>query len=460
MSRKTKTLIGIFGVLVLLGGGYFGSTVWKKKKAEAAWSNTPSPRLGNLESFNLVKIEVPGIVLEKKDDVWELVSLNGDIPPAEIELDQSQVTTMTYYLASVWVERIVDEEPADLSVYGLDMPGTRAIVTDSDGKRAEYMLGDMTPSRTAYYVMEEGDPKVYIIPSYSAENMGFSLGKIRKKSLPALQLQLLARMLLEKDGKRIDISIKPELVPPYLASSFSAFIMTAPFKLVRGVDSETFYELLRPYAGGLQMENFIEDFPSSLSPYGLDNPVRFFLETGGGDLDLLIGSRQADGTHYAKLADAPGVFTVKGLESVVNARPFALVEKFALLINIDLVDKLSITGGEKNLDADFQGTGDEAVFFLNGKKAETSSFKNWYQAVVSLYADAEIPASSGVPSGASGEISVEYRLNTPPGERVSVTLVPFNRDFYALKQEGTTEFLISRNQVRRIYDAADAVIFE
>jgi len=126
------------------------------------------------------------------------------------------------------------------------------------------------------------------------------------------------------------------------------------------------------------------------------------------------------------------------------------------------VENLTVSGGEKTLSADFEGKDDDMVFFLNGKKAETKSFKDWYQAVVALMSDAEIPegrpAAAGTPG--DGEITIEYRLDTPPGERVSITLVPYNRDFYALRQEGTMEFLISRSQVRRIFETADAVVYE
>ena len=166
--------------------------------------------------------------------------------------------------------------------------------------------------------------------------------------------------------------------------------------------------------------------------------------------------------YFAKLADAAAVFIVGGLDPILNIKPFALIDKFALLINIDLVEQLRVSGGERPLSADFQGQGDDAVFFLNGKKAETKSFKTWYQAVIGLLMDAEIPAGSqaGAATPGDGEIVVEYRLNDPPGQRVSISLVPFNRDFYVLKQEGTMEFLISRNQVRNIYETADKMIFE
>ena len=463
MSRKSKTLIIILGVLVLLGGGYYGSAIWKKKKPASTSSAATAPKIGNLDSSKLVKIEVPGIVLQKNNDTWELVSLEGKNPPKGIELDQSQIQNMTYSLATVYVEQVVEETPADLSVYGLDKPSSRAVVTDSDGKRVEYILGDVAPSRTSNYIMEGGDPTVYTVSSYSADSMRFTLDKIRQRALfAAFELPTLTQFRLESPAARIEISAKPENVPPYLASSFTTFIMSSPYKLPRGVNSESFNTLLTPF-NNLAIADFIDDLPSSLKPYGLDTPIRIFLQTNAASLDLQIGN-QVDGKRYAKLAGAPGVFTLSGLESVISAKPFDLVDKFPLLVSIDSVNHLSVTGGEKDLNADFQGTGDDAVYTLNGKKTESKSFKIFYQAVIGLLMDAEysggnVPAQNSEAPG-TGNITIEYQFNTPPGEQTSLTLIPYNRDFYVLRQQGTMEFLISRNQVRKIYETADTVTYE
>ena len=461
MSKKIKTLIVTLGVLILLGGAYYGSTVWKKKKADAASSKTASPKLGNLESANLAKIDVNGLVLEKKGETWELSSVGGKNPAKGIELDESQLQRLTWSFASIWAERIVDDKPADLSIYGLDKPSSRVTVTDSSGKIVSYILGSINPSKDGYYLMEEGDPKVYTVAAYSAESMGITLDKLRKKTLfPAFEFNELTKLQIENAGTNIDIKAKPESVPPYLASSFSTHIMTYPYKLVRGVDRQALYDLLTPLKD-LVIEEFVDDNPSSLSPYGLDKPARFFFETAKVSVDLLVGNRTGN-SRYAKLAGSPGIFTVSGLDKIIDVKPFTLVDKFALLVQIDSVDKLTVSGGEKILNAEFQGKGDAAVFSLNGKKAETKSFKTFYQAPVALMIDAEYPhtGAASTANAKDGSISIEYQLNTPPGAKVSITLVPYNRDFYALRQEGTTEFLIARNQVQSIYEKADEVTYE
>jgi len=462
MSKKSRTLIIVLGVLVLLGGGYYGSTVWKKKKAEADRpSYTPSARIGNLDAFKLVKIEVSGITLEKNGDSWELVSLEGSAPPGEIELDQSIIRNMTYSLATIYVEHIVEEAPEDISIYGLNESSPRALAIDSDGEKAEYLLGDMASSRTACYIMQIGDPRVYTVSSYAAASMLISLDAIRQRDLfPSIEFQDLIRFRMQSPSAAIAVTIRPETVPNYLTSSFIYFILTSPYLIPRGANSEAVGKLIEPL-NGLRIAKFIDDNPPSLTPYGLDKPIEIFLQTGRDSLNLQLGN-QHEGSRYAKLAGAPGIFTIGGLEGMINTKAFDLVDKFALLVNIDTVDHLSISGGEKNLYADFQGKGDEGIYSLNGKVAEEKSFKTFYQAVIGLLMDAEYPPGQiqTAPDAETGTITIEYQLNTPPGARASITLIPYNRDFYTLKQEGTTEFLISRNQVRKIYETADAIIYE
>jgi hypothetical protein len=464
MSRRIKTLVAAMGVFVLLGGGYCGFTIWENRKAASKESSYYSPpaELGNLDSTELVRIEASGITLEKNNGIWELTYLERGIPPDGIELDQMQINLLAFPLATVWVESIVDEKPEDLSVYGLDNPSTRTIITDFSGRKVEYILGDMTPSRTSYYIMEVGDPQVYTISVQTANVMRVSLDSIRNRNLfPFFELSELTELRITSAGRRIEICPKEISLHPYLAALFATHVLTSPYKLPRGASNEELNSLIAPLKR-LLIADFIDDTPLSLEPYGLDKPVRVSLqaENISGEkaaVDFMIGN-QINGKHYAKLTNAPGIFTLGNMKTIVDAKPFNLFDKYILLVNIDWVDHLTISGGERTLSADFQGSGDEREYFLNGRKAEDRSFKSFYEAVIGLLADAEYPGGpSPRQNEEPGKITIEYQLNTPPGERASITLLPYDRDFYALQQEGAIEFLISRNQIRRIYETADAV---
>ena len=461
MSKKSRTLIIALAFLVLLGGGYYGAGVWQKRKSgSAAEPYTPPEKLGNLESFDLAVIESGGLKFEKRDGEWALTLIDGKEPPAGIALDQGQMTSITYYIGGLWVDSVVEEEPADLSVYGLSNPSARAVVADSGGKQAVYLLGDATPSRSSYYVMEEGDPRVCTVAAFYAEFLQLQLDKVRNRLLfPGFEFPEIVELRIESDNTRLFISRKPDAVQPYLATSFSTHLVTSPYHVARGADGEILNSLVNPLRE-LAIAEFIDDDPLSLEPYGLDKPARIFLSTEYASIDLLIG-KMVDDRHYAKLAGAPGVFTLNFMDSILGVKPFSLLEKFALLVNIDMVERLTISGGIRDMRADFHGKGDEGVYYLDGKKADTKTFKAWYQEVIGLIFDAEFPPGAARPqTGGPGDIVVEYLLNTSPGERASLTLIPYNRDFYALSQGGYVEFLISRKEVNDMWDVADLVVFE
>ncbi|MCL2069862.1 MAG: DUF4340 domain-containing protein [Treponema sp.] len=461
--RRKKTLILALAALLILAGAYYWSTVFTGDEPQAALL-PPAIALGNLEAHELVRIETNSFSLELDEQGWQLVHLQGGIPAAGITLDQFQIFYMAISLASLLAEDIVDDAPQDISVYGLDAPLFRTTLRDSSGRQTVYVLGDMTPSRNSYYAMELGDPKVYSVSISAAELIRFNLNNIRHRSLFGhFEPAALNRLLLERAGTRIEIVPWAETAQPALTAALSSHVLISPYRHPRRADIEALETLFAPI-NGLAIADFIDDAPRSLAPYGLDRPVRLFVELEDDSLELLIGNAH-NGGHYAKLADKPNVFSLRGMGSIVNARPLNLIDRFALLVNIDLVENLTVRGGERPIEAELRGTGNDAVFYLNGIRAESASFRQFYQSLIGLLIDAEYsgPQVQGNGSGSgvsAGEISIEYRLRGRGGERVSIGLVPYNRDFYILRQGGAAEFLISANQVRRIFEAADRVVLD
>jgi len=461
MEKNTKTIIAVLVVVLLLGGGYYWSLNRNTGSAPTYQPYTPPTTLGNLLASDIVKIEAPGITLEKNNDIWELGYYEGEIPPGGIELDQQRILSMTYSLANVWTELLVDEEPEDISVFGLDEPSSWLVVTDSSGQKVEFILGNLTPSRLSYYIMQEGDPAVYTVASYIGGYLQPNLDSLRQRYiLPVIQPEELVSLVIDTPAHRIEVRRRPESLPSHLPSLYSYYILTSPYQLARGINNENVSNLLNALTY-ISIADFIDDNPSSLAPYGLDNPVRVFFQGESGSMELLIGN-EVNGMHYAKLPDARGVFTVYGAENVVNVSPFSLIDTFALLVNIQSIDRFTVTGGGRNLYAEVNDREEVPIFTLNGRRAEESSFRQFYQAVIGLLTDAELPANSGFTWDPNNDenITIEYQLYTPPGQRVSITLLPYNRDFYVLRQDGTMEFLVSRNQVRRIYESADSLVYE
>jgi hypothetical protein len=453
MTKNKKTFIIGAIVIVLLTGGYYGAKAYKKanfeKRLEAV--RPQEIKLSSLQSDTVVKIEVPtaGIYLEKKDDRWE------SVPASNFPLDQDEIKGITWSLSNMRADRIIDEDPKDLAMYGLDTPKSHTIVTTSDGGRAEFFAGNMAPSRAGYYAMVKDDPKVYMTPLYPGERLYLTAGSIRDKKLPVFEsIAEVRRFILELGKSRIEIQAKEE--NPALIPTHTSHIITVPYKVPRGADPERF-SLLLSFFQDLRIRDFEDDNPASLAPYGLDKPARIFIQSETAVLDLLVGNTRGS-AQYAKLAGAPEVFTISAIEpAALRAEAFDLVDKFALIINIDIVDSFTVKGNDMTLAGAIKRQNDEETYFFNGRQVAEKDFKNFYESCIGLVADAEHPDRPA--KAAPGEISIEYTLNTPPGGKAAVQFAPYNRDFYAVLRDGTAEFLISRRQVRGIYEAAEKMEF-
>jgi hypothetical protein len=208
------------------------------------------------------------------------------------------------------------------------------------------------------------------------------------------------------------------------------------------------------FFGEIRISDFDEDRPASLEPYGLDRPAARILIQGEEEtLELLFG--KSNGTQqFAKLPDNPGVFLIRDVSPALKALAFDLIDRSVASPLIERVDSVTVRGGGGTISAAVdRRDGDEGtVYSLNGREISEDSFRAFFGACVSLSVDAEYPGSA---KPAAAEITIEYGLNEPAGEKIQARFAPYNRDFYALVNGGPPEFLVSRQQIQKIFAAAD-----
>jgi hypothetical protein len=212
----------------------------------------------------------------------------------------------------------------------------------------------------------------------------------------------------------------------------------------------------------LRVSNYADYDPASYKPYGLDKPSRLSMVTSMGNLNLLIGKAVGRNYHYAKLPDNREVFTLSGMNELLNVKPFELADKFAIILNIDGIEGFKVEGAGKKIIAGISGKGDGAVFKVNGRQAEDKDFRAFYKTVIGLIADSPFPSGVEFPRGGGDEdIYVEYTLLEPRGVKISMKLIPYNRDFYALTESGQDrpELLVARQQVRTMFDSFETMAY-
>jgi hypothetical protein len=125
--RSTIILLVVF--LGLLGYVYF----YGAKKPLGQEAGEPREKVFTVEADKIEELRVKpatgeGSVLKKVNGTWTMVE------PAQTKADEAEVTSIATNLASLERQRVVDDNPADISQYGLATPRVEVAFRKSGDK--------------------------------------------------------------------------------------------------------------------------------------------------------------------------------------------------------------------------------------------------------------------------------------------------------------------------------------
>ena len=480
--RRKRSLIAILVIFALLAGTYIylanrppetPEQVDKKPVIDISKVDRDKIVMLSLQNENLDEeliFEMETRTVESKDKDEEPKTESGWVrnKPYSIQLNQSKVTDLARSFASLTAEIIVEENPQDLSPYGLDKPTATGIATLDDGTKITLKLGNKAADGTTWYLMKEGDPKVYTVWNQHGDRLNSTLTSFRDNSLPTVDPTKMTYFHLSGTEKReIEIVTNDNLNDELAAYGLNLFYLVKPFQRPRGVDSTKLGERLEKMPA-FTIKEFVEDHPTDYSKYGLDEPkIRFVMkDQDENTLDLSFGNSLEDGTIYFKTQDSEGVYLMDESQlDFLNFGPMDIADKFALLMNIEDVNKVTVEGrGRKNIlsitrktvKAEEEGKEDkvEATYFLDGKEVKEKAFKAFYQSMIGVVVDTEKNHT------AQGTPDLKITYHQIEGGDAVVELYPYDKDFYSLVSDGDmeSEFLIYRNRVDWVFNDLDKLI--
>jgi hypothetical protein len=454
MSRRGWTLLVVLVVL----GGLIGGTLWltRPKPAPAAANARTQLLKGDREKLTKVQLTARAegdLTLLKKGSNWTFMPAG----PSGLVLDTSNLDRLLTGISDLFAERVIDENPTDLSQYGLKPPKAAATGTFSDGTAQTVYLGDKAPGSGTYYLQVKGDPRVYTVQMYDAEHFHWTMNDLRSKTItPALNYDEVSYLrLVERDGTVIEAKEKTTEEAKSYQLGFGKYLLTRPYPFPRGIDTEKQDQLLKaPQA--IAIESFVADAPSDLGRYGLGRPWgEALVRDKANAITFLFGARKNDTETYFMIKGQPTVYSVTTSSlSFMDTKPFDVVDKFIFIPNIDQVDRIDITvAGTKHVlaisrttkKAEKAGEADEVVatYTVDGKPAVEKYFKTFYQSIIGLLADGEVRRQ--VPD--APDVSVRYTLNQGPSKTVTLDYAPYDRDFYAIFMDGKSVFALTRGQL-------------
>lgn len=399
-------------IVALLGGAYF---LISRKKAAEGDTDVTSPDTIKLTDYTSDQIEKLTLqnpegtfVFTKKDKEWVLST------PTDIKADSSVLSSIVINASSVLADKLVEENAQDMSIYGLDKPILVTIRT-TEGAEKTLEIGNITPTKSGYYVRVSGENKVYVVGSYTAGRLVTDRNGLRQKKLFDFTSDMINKLDMDRDGQNLFSSVM---------GTDSNWSMTQPIK--GSVNTAALSPMLEAVTNAT-VTAFVEDKPSDLAQYGLNNPSYAFNvgTTTAGAFKLLLGDEKTKGSEmYAMLEGNDEVFTIDSSAFTFLDKPLKeVVEVFAYIVNINQVKKIDLTMDGKTTsmtldvyeDTEGKSDADKDVFTVNGKDAsgkdenDKQPFRNFYQSLIGISLD-EIDVE-GVPAG-TPEISIKYTLKS------------------------------------------------
>jgi hypothetical protein len=300
------------------------------------------------------------------------------------------------------------------------------------------------------------------------QHFHWKLNDLRSKTIiPAINYDEVTYLkLTEKNGTVIELKEKTQEETKSYQLGFGKYIVTRPYTLARGLDTEKGDPLVKgPQA--ISISSFVEDYPKDLAKYGLAQPSgEVLVRDKANTIDFVLGGDAGNSQTYAMIKGTPTVFTVdtSGL-AFLSTKPFDIVDKFVFIPNIDDVDAVAITAGgtthtltitRTTKKAATAGDKDEvvAVYTADGKTVEEDSFKKFYQALIGLQIEGQVDHK--VPD--APVISTRWTLNKGGARTAVVDYAPYDRDFYAAFLNGVNIFALTKGQLDTMLGKLDLLV--
>jgi hypothetical protein len=158
--------VGLYYVLAAVLGAYFFLFEWRPPKKIGLVDST----IANVQQSHFLPIlrkDIYGLVLKREnaslsfrreEQRWTVVE------PAGLEVASDLLTSFVENLTPTREIIVIDENPKDISPFGLNPPNTTIVVQDKAGKEvATVSLGSPNPTSSAVYARIEPSPQVYLL---------------------------------------------------------------------------------------------------------------------------------------------------------------------------------------------------------------------------------------------------------------------------------------------------------
>ncbi|QHQ61153.1 DUF4340 domain-containing protein [Anaerocolumna sedimenticola] len=507
-KKKNLTLIVLLIALILMIAACFSLIKYKDKKA--ANGNEDSTK----ETETIANVEtdtIQTIYFKNKDNEMTLVKGDdGNWKNSEDEafpVNQTNAGNMAKAFTDIASSRTITEGVDDLSNFGLDNPAITVTATAKDGTKTTITLGNEAPIGGGYYGALNEDKKVYVLTAAFYNNFTYTLEQMTTvETIPSITATNITHLtVLNKDKPGFEIVYDGSKATDF--AGLTKWAMKQPYKTTLPADADAVNTLLGNYSA-MSFTSCVDYNASDLSKYGLDDPaasvsLEYFEEytkdkatsddkatTDTADnntqdakedektkinytLDLLIGSKDAEGNYYVKTKDskAVNIMSADTVEKLITIDAYSNVDHYVNLVNLDSINQLDISVDGKTYtlttekaeeakddtqtkDDTQSGDSKEEVinYYFNGNKVGEDDFKSLYQTIISPTTERDIPEEYFT-SNTDQTPVMTLTYHQTDGNTIEIQYKPYDDSYYVVNTNGLEYFLTDMRKVNDIKTA-------
>ena len=175
--------------------------------------------------------------------------------PADYPADQGEAEGLLKHFSELKSELIIAENATDTASYGITA-SSPVVLVETATQTVQLALGAKTEVGGSYYLVRQGDPRVFMVPGYIKGSFAKSLADLRDKRLFSEDFGQVSRIAVEDAEGRVELRQN---------ESLSGWEIVAPASYsADGVAVAQLLENLR----NLKVSRFVEDKPEDAAGYG------------------------------------------------------------------------------------------------------------------------------------------------------------------------------------------------
>lgn len=292
MKLKTVILIGIFFAALFLVVIYVDKQEGEKKGEEYHSRELLTFAKDEVDELSIENAS-GRVVCRKVGEDWQIIE------PVTVDAHRGAIQAVLANLERARLTRflVLDDASTEeaLKKYGLDFPHVKVSLHIGGRLLDTVLFGDENPSGRYVYVKKDSEDRIGMVELYRRTGVDKQWSELRNKTTLKFKRALATKLRIESQADTVEV-----------IKSGEEWQMESPTE-AKG-DGEAIAAILQGLAS--PVEEFVDDAPNSLGPYGLAPPaLRVEVSVGDAVHSLWVGSEQ-EGNYYARDLSRSPVFTL------------------------------------------------------------------------------------------------------------------------------------------------------